>query len=94
MAEAVHNVHMGLPTDESGNFDIGVGGGVDVHPTLPEYHHPVYCHSYDTRAMSGGRVKYGSVSNTAMVGVGRNQLWARGWEGGGADTGFGGRGGE
>ena len=32
----------------------GAGGGGDGHSPLPEYRCPVYCHSADTGAISGG----------------------------------------
>ena len=66
---------MGLYTSGKGNDIIGVGGVVDVHPPSPEYHHPVYCHSVNTGAMSGGRATARSGGDDELVGSGRP--WVR-----------------
>ena len=73
-AEEGHHGQVGLPTAGRGNDGSGAGGGGDVRPPPPEYRRPVYRHSTDTGAMSGGGVTAGSAGDNEMVGSGRHQL--------------------
>ena len=72
-AEAGHGGQVVLPNSRRGNGGSGVGGDGGVRPSSPEYCLPVYCDSSTTA---------GSAGDMAVVGSGRNQLRARGREGG------------
>ena len=42
-------------------------GNVDIRPPPTEYHHPVYCNSYDTGYISGDRTSDGTIGETTVV---------------------------
>ena len=54
-----------------GNEGSGAGGDLDVRPRPPEYHRPVYRHSADTGAMSGGGAASGGMGVDDMEGSGQ-----------------------
>ena len=70
-AEEGHEGQVGLPTSVKFNDGSGYGGGGDVSPTPPEYHHPVYFHSDNNGAMYGGGATYGIAGDDEMVGSGQ-----------------------
>ena len=59
---------MDFSSDGRGNEVSRSGGGGDLRHLPPEYHFPVYFHSEDTVAMSGGGVTAGGTGVNDMVG--------------------------
>ena len=62
---------VGIPT--SGHRNVGGGDivGGDIYPSLSERHHPVYCDSSNTRAMSGVGTAAGSTGVIMVVVAGQ-----------------------
>ena len=63
---------MGICASGCRDVDGGIIGGGDIHPPPIEHHHPVYCDSSDTVAISGGIPKDGSTRENTAVGAGRS----------------------
>ena len=64
---------MNLSAAGRGNEGSGNGGGGYVRPPYPEYHCPLYFHSTNTGAMSGGGDMVRGAGGDEMVGAVRPQ---------------------
>ena len=84
-SESRHVNSVGVPIFEVSYGNSGPRGNGDIRPPTTEYHHPIYCDSYDTGDMSGDRTSYSNMGETTLVEAGGYILIPGGNECGGKD---------
>ena len=73
-AKEVHDKQVELSISGCGNEGSGAIGGGEAHPPTPEYRRPVYRHSADTGAKSGGGATSRGAGVDEMVGAAQTRL--------------------